>query len=117
MLFLHEMTHVLVFSNLLFNEFQNENNNDIITYKVINGINRTFLSTPKVIEYAKKHFNCDNITGIELENQESDENNIGNHWEARIMLGDYMISEQYEESVISDITLAVFEDSGWYQVN
>jgi hypothetical protein len=33
------------------------------------------------------------------------------------MLGDYMISSDYPEIVISDITLALFEDSGWYSVN
>ena len=33
------------------------------------------------------------------------------------MLGDYMISTDYPELVVSDITLAVFEDSGWYNVN
>jgi hypothetical protein len=33
------------------------------------------------------------------------------------MLGDYMISTDYPEIVISDISLALFEDSGWYKVN
>ena len=33
------------------------------------------------------------------------------------MLGDYMIGADYGETVISEITLAVFEDSGWYKVN
>lgn len=33
------------------------------------------------------------------------------------MLGDLMISTQYEEIVISEITLALLQDSGWYDVN
>jgi hypothetical protein len=33
------------------------------------------------------------------------------------MLGDYMVSTDYDETVISDITLALFEDSGWYKAN
>jgi hypothetical protein len=33
------------------------------------------------------------------------------------MLGDYMISSDYSDNVISDITLALFEDSGIYKVN
>ena len=33
------------------------------------------------------------------------------------MLGDYMIGTDYGEIVISEITLALFEDSGWYKVN
>ena len=33
------------------------------------------------------------------------------------MLGDYMISTDYPEIVISEISLALLEDSGWYYVN
>ena len=33
------------------------------------------------------------------------------------MLGDYMISTDYQEIVISDISLALFKDSDWYEVN
>ncbi len=33
------------------------------------------------------------------------------------MLGDYMISANYAETALSDITLALFEDSGFYKVN
>ena len=41
----------------------------------------------------------------------------GYHWDSRYMLGDYMISMNYIDFVISDITLALFEDSGFYKVN
>ena len=33
------------------------------------------------------------------------------------MLGDYMIGVSYAEFEISEITLALFKDSGWYEVN
>jgi len=56
------------------------------------------------------------MVGVELENQ-GGEGSAGAHWEARIMLGDYMISTDYPEIIISDISLALFEDSGWYEVN
>jgi len=114
MVLLHEITHILVFSKSLYSYYQT--NDTVLTYEVINEINRTKISTSKVIEYAKKHFNCENITGIELENYGSS-GSIGSHWESRIMLGDYMISTNYAEFVISDITMALFEDSGWYGVN
>ena len=116
LLLLHEITHVLVFSNSLFSSFQLKENTKILDSKIINGINRTLLCTPKVVQAARKHFNCSSIKGIELENQ-GIEGSIGSHWEARTMLGDYMIAIDYPEIVISDITLAVFEDSGWYSVN
>ena len=116
LLLLHEITHVLAFSNNLYSFFQIDENTKILDNKIINGINRTLLSTPKVVQAAQKHFNCSSITGIELENQ-GGEGSIGSHWEARTMLGDYMIAIDYPGIVISDITLSLFEDSGWYSVN
>ena len=113
MLLLHEITHVLVFSDDLFEYFQYY---DVTTTKTINGVSRTLIQTPKVLSVASQHFGCSSITGIELENQ-GGEGSAGSHWEARIMLGDYMISTDYPEIVISDISLALFEDSGWYKVN
>ena len=116
LLLLHEITHVLVFSPSLYSLFQTEPNTKIFDYEIINGINRTKICTPKVVQAAQKHFNCSSISGIELENQGSN-GTIGAHWEARIMLGDYMIAIDYPEIVLSDITLSLFEDSGWYSVN
>ncbi len=113
MLLLHEITHVLGFSGNLYNYFQT--NSKTIT-KEINGIKRTLFTGANVIKQAKRHFNCDNIEGIELENQGGD-GSVGSHWEARIMLGDYMISTDYPEIVISEISLALLEDTGWYYVN
>ena len=114
MLLLHEITHVLGFSNSLFEYFQT---NDTLTKtKTINGIQRTLFTGSTVIKHAKRHFGCDNIEGVELENQGGD-GSVGSHWEARIMLGDYMISTDYQEIVISEISLALLEDSGWYGVN
>ena len=114
MLLLHEITHVLGFSEYLYDYFQT--NSTLIKTKEINGIQRILFTGENVIKQAKRHFNCDNIEGIELENQGGD-GSAGSHWEARIMLGDYMISTDYPEIVISEISLALLEDSGWYYVN
>ena len=114
MLLLHEISHILAFNDQLFPLFMNIKNP--IKTLLINGINRTLLQTPKVLEYARGHFGCPSLTGVELENQ-GGSGSSGSHWEARIMLGDYMISTDHPENVVSDITLAVFEDSGWYNVN
>ena len=113
MILLHEITHILCFSRNLFDYFSTPPK---FIEKEINGIKKTLLSTPKVIKQAKRHFSCDKIEGIELENQGSSES-IGSHWDSRIMLGDYMTAGEYNEMVISEITLALFEDSGWYNVN
>ena len=114
MLLLHEITHILVFDDYLY-DFYKFNGNVTIT-KIINGVNRTLIATPKVKNIASQHFNCSSIEGIELENH-GGTGSVGSHWEGRVMLGDFMISTVHPEQVISDITLALFEDSGWYEVN
>ena len=106
----HEMAHILVFDPDLFQLFGN------IGQITLNGVSYYTIGSEKVLEKAKVHFDCDSLTGVLLENQGSS-GSANSHWEARIMLGDYMISTNYIENVVSDITLALFEDSGWYKVN
>lgn len=117
----HEFTHILIFNPEMYHLFIDSNGQSmpmesIMRNATINGLERSFIITPKVMEVAKKYFNCSNIIGVELENQ----GGIGtamSHWEARVMLTDYMIGVSYDEMTISEITLAFFEDSGWYQAN
>jgi hypothetical protein len=122
LLVLHEINHILSFNSFLFDFFIDPitnakiGKNNIIKEKVVNGIKRQMIVTPKVIQAAKKHFNCDLIDGLELENQGGD-GSAGSHWEARLMLGDFMIAETYAENVLSEISLALMEDSGWYKIN
>jgi leishmanolysin-like peptidase len=119
---IHELTHVLVFNPTLFKLFIDKNTGNLIpTNKIfenvtINNMPRTRIITPKVVAAARKHFNCDSLTGVDLEDQ-GGVGTAGAHWDSRIMLGDYMIGMSYDENVFSDITLALFEDSGWYEVN
>ena len=139
LIFLHELTHILVFDEVLFQ--QNVNINKKIKQIEILNQNRKIIYTPRVLEMAKRHFGCEGLEGIEFENQDyewkdkeneggnvGDDNDeddnfeaptdiYGNHWDARTMLTDYMTSVYYDEMVISEITLALFEDSGWYKVN
>ena len=114
-LLLHEFTHILGFYNNTFQYFKGGLENTITKVEK-RGIIRTYIKTPKVVELAKKYFACPSAIGIELEDQEA--SNISSHWDARILLGEYMNLEQYSpEVVISDFTLALLEDSGWYKVN
>ena len=112
MIFLHELTHILIFDKELLK--MNTQFKFIEDVSILNQ-ERLLLSSPKVLSMAKRPFNCETIRGIELENQEYDwltnkiriENRFtklvqyGNHWDARIMLTDYMTAIHYDESVIS----------------
>ena len=105
-IFFHEITHILIFHPYFFENLGLTKTEGSINY----------ISSPKVLEKARKHFNCSSLQGVPLENQ-GEEGSIGSHWESRYMLGDYMISTDYPDVAISDITLALFEDSGFYKVN
>ena len=109
----HEFTHILGFSKKFFEDYYH----NIYTKTDENGLMRYYLNSRKVLEVAKNYFNCQTLEGVELENQ-GGEGTAASHWEARILLGEYMNGYAYtEEQVISEFTLAVLEDSGYYKAN
>ena len=115
--FIHELTHAFGFLSGAFEYFPGGKDNTLGTKIDEYGITRYFIKTPKVVEFAKKYFGCDSIDGVEVENQGTG-GSAGSHWEGRILLGEYMTSENYEDEVtISEFTLSLLEDSGWYKVN
>jgi len=108
---IHEFTHILGFS---INHFLYYFNNLFIR-KDKYGIFRAYINSTKVVNVARKYFNCKEIDGVELEDRGS-LGTAGSHWESRILLGEYMNGVIYtEEQVISEFTLALLEDSGYYK--
>lgn len=74
--------------------------------------------TPRVREEARDYFACPELQGAELENQEGGCVILGSHWEQRIFMNELMTSSQvWSSSFLSRVTLALFEDSGWYLPN
>jgi hypothetical protein len=71
------------------------------------------LSTPKIIEKAKEHFGCDDIHGMELE-MSGGAASVGAHWEQRRMGNDLMTARVSYHMELSNITLGLLEDTGWY---
>jgi hypothetical protein len=109
---IHEITHVLGFN---YNYFKNVFNN-VFTRKDQYGIERTYVNSSKVIEVARKYYNCPDLDGVELEDYGGN-GTKNSHWEARILLGDYMNGIVFpSEQVISEFTLALLEDTGFYKV-
>nr|XP_043874736.1 leishmanolysin-like peptidase isoform X1 [Solea senegalensis] len=96
------------------------------------------LVTPRVVEEARRHFNCPILEGMELENQGGTGTEL-NHWEKRLLevqepdsrvscvsLGckcvlfcqnEAMTGSHTQNRVFSRLTLAIMEDSGWYRAN
>uniref|UniRef100_A0A095AJT5 Leishmanolysin-like peptidase n=1 Tax=Schistosoma haematobium TaxID=6185 RepID=A0A095AJT5_SCHHA len=72
--------------------------------------------TPKILNAAKKHFNCEQLDGADLENQYQT-GPIGSHWEGRTYSSEIMAGRIQIDYSVSRVTLSFFEDSGWYTVD
>jgi hypothetical protein len=91
------------------------------------GVRVAEIVTPSVLQVVRNQFDCQLLTGAELESGEGlplsstgDEGCIGDHWERRLFSSDLMnpVVDDLEYSTrISTLTLAYFADSGWYQVD
>ena len=120
-IFLHEFTHILGFNktilqkkNLIKSEIKNNTRVNITDQEIIS------FNGSIAVQKAQEYFNCSSLQSIELDVLNGKENKDNNsiHWNARILLGDYMIAElYYPEQAISEITLALLEDLKWYKVN
>ena len=117
---IHELAHSLGFNYDDMGYFKKSDgssysNSELFTTLNIRGLtDQIFLSTPKVKELARKEFGCSDLPGVQLENQGGD-GSLYQHWDKRMMATDYMMPDSMLSDIVySDISLAVFEDSGWY---
>eukprot|EP00026_Physarum_polycephalum_P003764 Phypoly_transcript_03778.p1 GENE.Phypoly_transcript_03778~~Phypoly_transcript_03778.p1 ORF type:complete len:708 (+),score=107.83 Phypoly_transcript_03778:154-2277(+) len=119
---LHELTHVMGFS---FGKFSNFHSPDYRTgYAYVeskalaHGQTETIavINTPRVQEWVQNHFGCDTLPGAPLENGGGSGTKLS-HWEKRTFMNEYMTGEATHNPVLSGLTLAMFQDSGWYVVN
>ena len=119
---IHELTHALGFGPGKYSYYGGHPNGDgnntvVVTYNE-DGMSHTvvLLTTPKVIEVAREHFNCQTLQGVELENGGSN-GTASSHWERRVLYNEYMTGSTNYEPYYSQFTLALLEDSGWYYPN
>lgn len=95
--------------------------------RVRGGVRAAQVVTPSVRQVVRNHFDCQTLKGAELESwdvsmgdDETTSSCIGDHWERRLFRTDLMnsIVDDVTFSLrISPLTLALFADSGWYQVD
>lgn len=57
-----------------------------------------------------------NFSGLELEDG-GGRGTSGSHWEKRLLMNEIMTGSVDTRSVVSKMTLALLEDSGWYKAN
>lgn len=73
--------------------------------------------TPTVRQVARNQFGCQQMGGARLENQPTNDGNcFGSHWEARLFASDVVAAIKIPTmQFMTPLTLALFEDSGWYR--
>jgi hypothetical protein len=119
---IHELAHALAFNPNLFSSWVkpngvNYNINEVYSVATVRGKEVVTLITPRVQAAARSHFNCSTLNGVELESS-GGPGTAGAHWEKRIMYNEFMTGDTGKQDVVySKITLALFEDSGWYKPN
>lgn len=82
------------------------------------GIRYYEVVTPTVVNVVSNQFDCqDVLVGGRLDNFEHFDC-IGSHWSTRLFAEETMVSRNMPwEQSISAVTLALFEDTGWYKGN
>lgn len=66
-----------------------------------------------VVDYAKDYYNCKTLSGMPLENKEG----AKTQWEKAVAANDIMGSAGYTNPVLSKLTLAFMQGTGWFKPN
>ncbi|CAM9004274.1 unnamed protein product [Rhodiola kirilowii] len=120
---IHEIMHVLGFDPHAFTHFRDERKtrrHQITELIMDESLGRlvTRVVLPRVVMHARHHFGAfsEEFNGLELEDG-GGRGTSGSHWEKRLLMNEIMTGSVDTKSVVSKMTLALLEDSGWYEVN
>ncbi len=94
----------------------------VVEQPTADGRTHPLLISPRVRDMARRHFGCSTLMGVPLEacrggaHCSSGTGTAASHWEKRVLLGEVMVgaAAPLEQRAVSKLTLAVFEDFGWY---
>jgi hypothetical protein len=108
---IHEFGHIIAFAS--WNRYQKKN---ILSITGTDGMVQYYWKGPKAIEVAKNYYKCSGeFKGLPLQSQSG---RLGAHWQEAWFGAEGMSpAEGAEPELFSAMTLALCEDSGWYQVN
>jgi proprotein convertase subtilisin/kexin type 5 len=119
---IHEIFHVLGFSNSLYQYYHKDDGSSYLSSELtlassIRDKTVTLFKTPTVLSKARAAFGCTTLPGLELEDG-GGSGTAGSHWEKRMMFNDFMVGDIGPTDIVySDITFALLKDSGWYDIN
>ena len=116
----HEILHVFSLKGWTFSNMYNRTDGTIINRdNVVIQDNSTFperVKSPKVLEWARNHFNCPTLDGLALENS-GGSGSLGSHWDQYIVGNEIMNPQVNFNTVNSGLTYALLEDIGHYEVD
>lgn len=116
----HELMHALGFSESWY-EFFSDDGGNLHTNPLVDrtgpaGNAVKVLTLPRVVAFGQQHYNCPSFSGFEVENGGGPGTEFS-HWELRLARNEIMVGIADTELIISNLTLNLFRDSGWYNVN
>ncbi|KAL2649366.1 hypothetical protein R1flu_017494 [Riccia fluitans] len=120
---IHEVMHVLGFDPHAFAHFRDERKRrrtQVVRQGFDDMLGRmvTRVTLPRVVMHSRQHYGAysEDFVGLELEDG-GGRGTAGSHWEKRLLMNEIMTGSVDTRSVVSAMTLALLEDSGWYKAN
>jgi hypothetical protein len=119
---MHQVAHILGFHSYFYEKYQKTSDKQFKESEVYDtgearGKKIKYIKTPNLLNRARDAFKCSSLSGLELEDWGTKDKKPS-HWEKRIMFNDFMTaSVERQDIVYSDVTLAFFQDFGWYLVD
>lgn len=88
-------------------------------FEATNGQRYASIVTPKVRAITRNQFDCQSLEGAQLENQPTGADSCtGDHWDERLFYDNALSGViSPTTNILTPMTLALFEDSGWYRAN
>jgi leishmanolysin len=116
---MHEMMHVLGFSNYQYANFIDSDGNQLkghIKSVKIGGATRTVIDVPVLTDKVRKFFGCSTMPGAIMENG-GGSGTDASHFERRFHIYEAMSSGSIYGRRISELSLTLLEASGWYNID
>ena len=115
--FAHEFTHILGFSDDLFERYIDSSGrkralSDVVTTVNIGSETFKAIKLPEVLSYARTYFSCNNIQGVPLENN-GGSGSAGSHWEKLFLPQEYMNPTVENPGILSEFTMTLLRATGW----
>jgi hypothetical protein len=117
---LHEYIHILGFTPFLYNMFIDNVGNPYKIYSLISfmGTEETpFLTSARLTNYTREYYNCSSVPGMMLEKNGVNGTSYS-HWSRTMIQNELMTgSSAYNYRILTNFTLKLLDDTGWYKID